>query len=61
MYATKKNKDIASNSLRLIQNAIICWNYLYFSDKLAKETDENEKIINNSINSKWFYCSLATY
>ena len=43
MYATKEEQDIASNSLRLIQNAIICWNYLYFSDKLAKETDENEK------------------
>ena len=40
MYATKEEQDIASNSLRLIQNAIICWNYLYFSDKLAKETDE---------------------
>ncbi|MDK2063263.1 Tn3 family transposase, partial [Aliarcobacter butzleri] len=43
LYATKEEQDIASNSLRLIQNAIICWNYLYFSDKLAKETDENEK------------------
>ena len=45
MYATKEEQDIASNSLRLIQNAIICWNYLYFSDKLAKETDENEKLL----------------
>jgi TnpA family transposase len=43
LYATKEEQDIASNSLRLIQNSIICWNYLYFSDKLAKETDENEK------------------
>jgi TnpA family transposase len=42
-YANKDEQDIASNSLRLIQNSIICWNYLYFSDKLAKEKDTEAK------------------
>ena len=40
---------IASNALRLIQNSIICWNYLYFSDLIAKEKDPElqTKIINS--------------
>lgn len=52
-YATKEEQDIASNSLRLIQNSIICWNYLYFSNLLAKEKDpkQRNKIINALKNS----------
>lgn len=42
-YATKEEQDIASNALRLIQNSIICWNYLYFSNLLAKERDHEQK------------------
>lgn len=47
-YATKEEQDIASNALRLIQNSIICWNYLYFSNVIAKEKDpeQQNKIIN---------------
>lgn len=47
-YATKEEQDIASNALRLIQNSIICWNYLYFSNLLAKEKDpeQQSKIVN---------------
>ena len=47
-YATKEEQDIASNALRLIQNSIICWNYLYFSNLIAKEKDpeQQHKIIN---------------
>jgi TnpA family transposase len=47
-YATKEEQDIASNALRLIQNSIICWNYLYFSNLLAKEIDpeQQSKIVN---------------
>lgn len=47
-YASKEEQDIASNALRLIQNSIICWNYLYFSSLLAKEKDpeQQNKIIN---------------
>ena len=43
LYATKEEQDIASNSLRLIQNTIICWNYLYISNLLAKEKDEEAR------------------
>lgn len=42
-YATKEEQDIASSALRLIQNSIICWNYLYFSDLIAKEKDSEQK------------------
>lgn len=47
-YATKEEQDIASNALRLIQNSIICWNYLYFSNLLTKEKDpeQQSKIVN---------------
>ncbi|MDP2849509.1 MAG: Tn3 family transposase [Sulfuricurvum sp.] len=47
-YATKKEQDIASNALQLIQNSIICWNYLYFAYLIAKEkdSDQQNKIIN---------------
>ena len=46
-YATKDEQDVASNALQLIQNSIICWNYLYISNLLAKEKDEDvrEKIV----------------
>jgi TnpA family transposase len=49
LYANKEEQDIASNSLRLIQNSIICWNYLYFSNKLSREKDDvtKEKIMNS--------------
>lgn len=52
-YATKEEQDIASNALRLIQNSIICWNYLYFSNLIAKEKDpeQQNKIINALKNS----------
>jgi TnpA family transposase len=42
-YATKEEQDIASNALRLIQNSIICWNYLYVSNLLTKEKDEETR------------------
>lgn len=46
-YATKEEQEIASSSLRLIQNIIICWNYLYFSDLLvkAKDVETQDKIM----------------
>jgi TnpA family transposase len=45
--ATKDEQDIAENCRRLIANAIICWNYVYLSQKLAEETDDilREKMI----------------
>lgn len=35
---TKEEQLIAEDCKRLIENAIICWNYLYLSQKLADAT-----------------------
>ncbi len=37
--AEKEEQEIAETCNRLIKNAIICWNYLYLSQKLTKTTD----------------------
>ncbi len=43
----KEEQEIAESCNRLIKNAIICWNYLYLSQKLArmKEPDQKEKLL----------------
>ena len=43
----KEEQEIAEACNRLIKNAIICWNYLYLSQKLVrmKEPDQKEKLI----------------
>lgn len=37
--AEKEEQEIAETCNRLIKNCIICWNYLYLSQKLTKTTD----------------------
>jgi len=40
----KIEQEIAEGCHRLIKNAIICWNYLYFTHKIAQaETEEQEE------------------
>jgi TnpA family transposase len=39
LHAEKQEQEIAEGCKRLIKNGIICWNYLYLSQKLA-ETDD---------------------
>ena len=39
LQAEKHEQDIAEGCKRLIKNAIICWNYLYLTQKLDKEHD----------------------
>lgn len=34
--AEKEDQEIAERCNRLIKNSIICWNYLYLSDKLVR-------------------------
>jgi TnpA family transposase len=41
--ATKEEQNIANNCKRLIQNSIICWNYLYMTKKLKEAEDELER------------------
>lgn len=42
--ATKDEQLIAEGCKRLIENAIICWNYLYLSQMLVDAPTEGEKI-----------------
>lgn len=42
-YAEKAEQEIADGCNRLIRNAIICWNYLYLSQVLAEEPDEERR------------------
>jgi len=41
--ATVEEQNIANNSKRLIQNAIILWNYMYISKKLQQTVSQKEK------------------
>jgi len=41
--ATAEEQNVANNSKRLIQNAIILWNYLYITKKLHQAKNETEK------------------
>ena len=43
----KEEQEISEACNRLIKNAIICWNYLYLSQKLArmKKTEQKEKLL----------------
>jgi TnpA family transposase len=36
-------QEIAEGCRRLIKNAIICWNYLYFTQKIAETENEELK------------------
>ncbi len=42
-YATKEEQCIAEGCKRLIENAIICWNYLYLARSIYLTESENEK------------------
>ena len=39
----KTEQEIAEGYNRLIRNAIICWNYLYLSQVLAQEAEEERR------------------
>ncbi len=43
LYATKEEQEITEGCRRLIENAIICWNYLYLSQKIAEEMNPERK------------------
>ena len=42
-FATAEEQNIANNSKRLIQNAIILWNYMYITKKLQQAKNKSEK------------------
>jgi hypothetical protein len=47
MVGTKEEQDTASACKRLIQNAIICWNYMYMSQMIvdSKDAEERKRLI----------------
>jgi len=61
--ATKEEQIIAENCKRLIENSIICWNYLYLSQKIleAKSKNQKQNIINTLRNGSivvWQHVNL---
>jgi TnpA family transposase len=61
--STAEEQNIANNSKRLIQNAIILWNYLYMSKKIQqaksqKEKDEIIQAIKNSSIVHWSHINF---
>ncbi len=42
-YSTKEEQLIADGCKRLIENAIICWNYMYLSQKINDTSSEKER------------------
>jgi len=42
-YSTKEEQLIADGCKRLIENAIICWNYMYLSQRVHDTTSERER------------------
>ncbi len=65
--STAEEQNIANNSKRLIQNAIILWNYLYLTKKIQQaknqiEKDEILKAVKQSSVVRWQHINLfGTY
>ena len=43
LQGEKVEQEIAESCRRLIKNAIVCWNYLYLSQRILDETDEERR------------------
>jgi TnpA family transposase len=43
LHAEKMEHEMAAGCNRLIRNAIICWNYLYLSQRLSEELDAERR------------------
>ena len=43
MHGEKLQQQIAEGCKRLIKNAIVCWNYLYLSQRILNEKDEERR------------------
>jgi TnpA family transposase len=61
--ATAEEQNIANNSKRLIQNAIILWNYMYITKKLQQASSQKEKdeilmALKNSSIVAWAHINL---
>ena len=61
--ATTEEQNVANNSKRLIQNAIILWNYLYLTKKLqhSKNSTEKDEILTALKNSSIIHWSHINF
>jgi len=61
--ATAEEQNIANNSKRLIQNAIILWNYMYITKKLQQAPSKKEKdeILDALKNSSIIYWKFVNF
>ena len=41
--ADKQEQEVAEGCKRLIKNAIVCWNYLYLTQKIAEAESEERR------------------
>ena len=62
-YSGKEEQEMVVGCQRLIQNAIVLWNGLFLSQKLASIEDEEKKeallkIIRNGSTLIWYYVNL---
>jgi TnpA family transposase len=62
-YGSKEEQDKADSCKRLIENSIICWNYLYLSHLISKTNGENNKkgilkVIKNGSVVVWQHINL---
>jgi len=63
LYGDKIAQEIAEGCRRLIKNAIVCWNYLYLSQKISAEPDETRRqamlrAIQNGSVASWGHLNL---
>jgi TnpA family transposase len=63
LYGEKVEQEIAEGCRRLIKNAIICWNYLYLSQKIVQEEDverrqELRTAVQNGSVVSWHHINL---
>ena len=59
----KVEQEIAESCRRLIQNAIICWNYLYLTQKITEASSEQERqeiltVVRNGSVASWQHVNL---
>lgn len=63
MFASQEEQNVANNSKRLIQNAVILWNYLYINKKIqqAKSQFQKDEIIEALKNSSIVHWSHVNF
>lgn len=63
IFASQEEQNIANNCKRLIQNAVILWNYLYIDKKIrdAKSQEQKDEIIDAIKNSSIIHWSFFNF